>query len=261
MIEQRSVDRHDELIKHCEERLREVKGEGARRFLADHLRGMKWQRELEVKLLARGALSGGSESCKARARRMRKEHRERDAGKLVLAPYPIKKSNAWVRKHHRHHPPVQGCVFSIAAWLFPKGKPPIGKLVGVAIVGRPCRMLQDGFTLEVTRLCSDGTFNACSKLLAGVTRAAQAIGVRRMVSYTLPEEGGAAWRAAGWIFDGEGGGGEWDRPSRPRRAASNPQVKHRWLWFAPGVDRESYGRIRVEEPQLQEAIANGNPGE
>jgi hypothetical protein len=40
-----------------------------------------------------------------------------------------------------------------------------GSIVGVAIVGMPvARMLADGWTVEVTRLCTDGSRNACSML-------------------------------------------------------------------------------------------------
>lgn len=107
-----------------------------------------------------------------------------------------------------------------------------GSTRGVAIVGRPvARHLDDGVTAEVVRLCTDGAPNACSKLLGAVRRAARAMGFERVYTYTLPAEGGASLRAAGWRLLGERGGGEWSRPSRGRRRASQPGQK--LLWEAP----------------------------
>lgn len=142
---------------------------------------------------------------------------------LVVRPLTLRAANEFVLERHRHHGPVRGCMFSIGCWLSER-------LVGVAIVGRPvARLFQDGETAEVTRLCSDGTANVCSRLLGAVTRACAAIGVRRVVSYTLAEERGAAWRAANWRLDGTGiGGGGLGRVkvarARTRRRSSRSSV-------------------------------------
>lgn len=89
--------------------------------------------------------------------------------------------------------------------------------MGVAVVGRPvARMLQDGFTAEVTRLCTDGTRNACSMLYSACWRAAKALGYRKMITYILNTEPGTSLKAAGWKVIGERGGGSWSVPSRPR---------------------------------------------
>lgn len=70
---------------------------------------------------------------------------------LELVPITLKEANAFVERYHRHHKPVVGHKFSIAA---SDGE----KIVGVAIVGRPVsRYLDNGLTLEVNRLCTDGT--------------------------------------------------------------------------------------------------------
>ena len=83
--------------------------------------------------------------------------------------------------------------------LSPFGTEADGRLAGVAIVGRPVsRYLDDGKTLEVNRLCTDGTKNACSFLYAAAARAARAMGYQRIITYTLDTEGGASLRAAGW---------------------------------------------------------------
>lgn len=116
----------------------------------------------------------------------------------------------FVRKYHRHHRPPQGHKYSIAAWSD-------GRLVGVVIVGRPlARMLDNGLTLEVTRLCTDGTKNVCSLLYSAAWRAARAMGYKKMITYILQSESGASLKASGWKVIGEAGGGKWDRVKRPR---------------------------------------------
>ena len=142
--------------------------------------------------------------------------------KLRSVPLPLDEANAFVVEHHRHHKPVVGHKFSIGAALG-------GKIVGVVIVGRPVsRHRDDGATLEVTRLCTDGTKNACSFLYGAAARAAFALGFQRIGTYTLPEEGGASLRGAGWKLIGERGGGAWGRQERPRVDKHPTQGKLLW---------------------------------
>jgi hypothetical protein len=120
---------------------------------------------------------------------------------LVVRPITLRAANAFVELHHRHHRPARGCVFCTSVWQDER-------LVGVAIVGRPlARMLDDGLTCEVLRCCTDGTRNACSKLYATVAKVARGMGYEEVVTYTLPEEGGASLRAAGWALEADGTGG------------------------------------------------------
>jgi hypothetical protein len=58
-------------------------------------------------------------------------------------------------------------------------------------------MLEDGYTAEVRRVRTDGTYNACSMLMRAAWRATKALGYRRIINYTLPEEAAASLRAAG----------------------------------------------------------------
>ena len=91
---------------------------------------------------------------------------------LEIVPISLAEANKYVEQHHRHHKPVTGHKFSI-------GLSDGEKIVGVAIVGRPvARHLDDGWTLEVNRLCTDGTRNACSKLYAAAWRAARSMGYK-----------------------------------------------------------------------------------
>ena len=139
-----------------------------------------------------------------------------------LVPLPLAESNAFVEQHHRHHQPAVGHKFSLGAAVD-------DKIVGVAIVGRPLsRILDNGATLEVLRVATNGHRNACSWLLARSWRAAQALGYKRLVTYTLPEEGGGSLRGAGWRCAGKAGGGRWSSKGRPRVDKHPTQMKLRW---------------------------------
>lgn len=142
---------------------------------------------------------------------------------LTLTPINLKTANAFVQRHHRHHKPTQGHKFSI-------GVSSSGILVGVAICGRPvARRLDDGYTLEVNRLCTDGTPNGCSILYAAACRAARAMGYHKVITYTLDTENGSSLKAAGFICEGRAGGLEWNGIKKPKREDQYPhQMKTRW---------------------------------
>lgn len=129
---------------------------------------------------------------------------------------------AFVSEHHRHHTPPRGHLFSIGAY---EGE----RLCGAVIVGRPvARARQDGLTAEVTRLCTDGTKDACSFLYGRAARAALALGYTRIGTYTLASESGASLRGAGWRIVSEVKGRSWDTPSR-RRTDKHP-TSDKLLW-------------------------------
>lgn len=134
-------------------------------------------------------------------------------------------ASAFVSKHHRHHTPPIGHLFSLGAFLG-------DDMVGVAIVGRPVsRHRDDGLTAEITRLCvREGVRNAASFLLGKCARAALALGFRRIGTYTLARESGTSLRAAGWVVVGEVKGRSWDTPSR-RRTDKHP-TEDKLLWEA-----------------------------
>jgi len=145
---------------------------------------------------------------------------------LCVTPINLDEANAYVATLHRHHKPVPGAKFCIAVSE--------GDIVrGVAIVGRPvARMLDNGMTLEVNRCCTDGTRNACSMLYGAAWRAAKALGFARLITYTLPQEGGASLRGAGWTLIGERGGGNWNVASRPRVDTASLLQGQKHLWEA-----------------------------
>lgn len=124
----------------------------------------------------------------------------------------MKTANAFVQQYHRHHKPTRGHKFSI-------GVSDNGALVGVAICGRPvARRLDDGYTLEVNRLCTDGTPNACSILYAAAYRAARAMGYNKVITYILDTENGTSLKAAGYTCEGRAGGLEWNGAKAPKQA-------------------------------------------
>ena len=130
---------------------------------------------------------------------------------LSLVPVSLREANEFVRQHHRHHKPTVGHKFSI-------GVREDGRLAGVAICGRPVsRFLDDGYTLEVNRLCTDGARNACSMLYGAAVRAARAMGYKKVITYILDNR---------YLF----GGLEWTGRRKPKDSGQYPrQMKTRWV--------------------------------
>lgn len=139
-------------------------------------------------------------------------------------PISLKQANEFVSAYHRHNKPVAGHKFSI-------GLVSDEKLVGVAICGRPvARMADDGLTLEVLRVCTDGTRNANSMLYSRVKKIAQVIGYRKVLTYTLAEESGSSLRAVGAQKDGIVKPREWSREKR-KRETQNIYKKEKIRWI------------------------------
>jgi hypothetical protein len=77
---------------------------------------------------------------------------------LEAVPLLLREANKFDATYHRHNLPTVGGKFAVGAALD-------GKLVGVAIAGSPMsRRLDDGKALEVLRVGTVGTPNACSFL-------------------------------------------------------------------------------------------------
>lgn len=118
---------------------------------------------------------------------------------IRIIPMRHKDANEYVRKWHRHNKPTLGAIFCV-------GVANDDVVCGVAIVGHPiARMLDDGETLEILRIATDGTRNACSALYGACRRIGKEMGYRKTITYTLPEEGGASLKASGYRFDGDAG--------------------------------------------------------
>ena len=143
---------------------------------------------------------------------------------MVIIPMTLKYANAYVFEKHRHHKPSKGHKFSIGLSIE-------GNLVGVAICGRPvARGSDNGFTLEVSRLCTDGTTNACSKLYGACARIAKEMGYKKIQTYVLQSEPGTSLKASGWTMEGITVGGQWKHTDGKARRTDQPtEPKQRWV--------------------------------
>lgn len=120
---------------------------------------------------------------------------------MKAVPLSLKEANEFVAENHRHHPPVHRDKYRV-------GCEQDGELVGVVQVGRPVsRVMDDGETLEVVRLASNGEKNVCSFLYSRAARIAKELGYRRIITYILETESGDSLRASGWKLDKESAGG------------------------------------------------------
>ena len=128
---------------------------------------------------------------------------------LCIRPISLKDANSYIIQNHRHHGKAQGHKFSLGVY---EGD----ELHGVAVVGRPVsRRLDDGMTCEVIRLCTDGTYNACSMLYSRCARVCKEMGYRKIITYILDSESGVSLRASGWTCEAEMvGGGDWAKCQR-----------------------------------------------
>ena len=143
---------------------------------------------------------------------------------MTLAPCFIKDAKAWVGLHHRHSGVPQGGLF--ACRLIDEA----GETHGVGVAGRPvARGLCDGWTVEITRVCTDGCPNGCSMIYGSLCRAAKALGYRRVVTYTLAAESGASLKASGFAVAATVVADTWDRPGRKRATVKRDAgPKLRW---------------------------------
>jgi len=155
------------------------------------------------------------------------------AVRLTIQPITQVLANEYITLVHRHHGATTPgpASFSIAA------VDPESVIRGVATAGIPnaANRLKDGFrTMEVVRVATDGTPNACSALYAACGRAARALGFSRIITYVLDTETGTSIRAAGWTQD-EGTFGNQSWANRPGRTGKNLGPKGRWsLTFFEG---------------------------
>jgi len=141
---------------------------------------------------------------------------------LELQPITFKEACIFIDKYHSHHLPPQGWKFGIAV---NNGS----EIVGVITIGRPvARHLDNGWTLEVTRCCTNGFKNAASKLYASAWRTVRAMGYKRLITYTLISEKGTSLKAAGYKILYQTKGGSWSSKSRPRIDKHPKQQKILW---------------------------------
>ena len=140
---------------------------------------------------------------------------------MKIVPITFRYAQQFVKDYHRHNPNVVGCKFAIGC------QGDVG-IVGVAICGRPVsRYLDDGKTLEINRVCTNGAANACSMLYGACCRIAKEMGYERVITYTLQSETGASVKASNFICDGEAGGTHWTGKRDKGQNIPN-EMKVRW---------------------------------
>lgn len=144
-----------------------------------------------------------------------------DEKRLRIVPVTFREACDFIASHHRHHRPTVGHKFSLGCMKN-------GKLVGVAVCGRPVsRHLDDGYTCEINRVCTDGTQNACSMFYGASCRVAKNMGYEKVVTYTLESEDGASLKASNFQFDGVAGGKKWT--GNRTNGGSPAEMKKRWI--------------------------------
>ncbi len=143
-----------------------------------------------------------------------------------LTHVELREANAFVETLHRHHKRVQGHRFSLGALAD-------NKLVGVAIIGRPVGGQHQSDWTEVTRLCTDGFYNACSFLYGASARASAALGFKRIQTYILATELGTSLKAANWQFERMSHPVGWHHDGELRAARVVPEhlFERKQLWF------------------------------
>src|SRR3990167_1745732 len=160
---------------------------------------------------------------------------------LISRPCTLAQANEMVALLHRHHKPVQGHRFSIAAYIGTE-------LVGAAIVGRPqARMVHQYHVAEVLRLVTNGHKDACSFLYARCARAAEAMGFLAIQTYTLISESGSSLRAVALEDEGQvlRDGNGWGSRIGRRETAVPEEPRRRWRRYF------DLGYREVEKQKLQ----------
>lgn len=144
---------------------------------------------------------------------------------MKIIPINLKTANEFVKKYHRHNKQVVGCRFAIG---FEKDN----QLVGVAICGRPVsRHLDNGKTLEVYRVCTNGLKNATSFLYSRCKRIGQLMGYEKIITYTLQAESGSSLRAIGAkIVKDVNHTKQWNDSKKVKRSIQSVTVQPKLRW-------------------------------
>lgn len=144
---------------------------------------------------------------------------------LEIRPIHLKEAREYVGQYHRHNIPPVGGKFALGCYEDER-------LCGVVICGRPtARRSDDGRTLEIYRNCTDGTYNACSKLYGAACKVAKDMGYKRVITYTLASENGASLKASNFVWEGEAGGVAWTGVRRRNYYVSPEEMKNRWARY------------------------------
>lgn len=154
---------------------------------------------------------------------------------MAIGPVTRSEHRRAVAEWHSHHKAAVGERLALGAFVG-------DALVATAVWSDPVApALRSRWCWEMTRLAvgPDAPPHTASRLLGAATRAALALGLRRLVSYTRADERGTCYRAAGWHPTAHVPAEDWHR-----RRQSTPSA---WLpgLFVPSaapVDRVRWER-------------------
>lgn len=150
---------------------------------------------------------------------------------MEIKPITFKDACAFIAQYHRHHKPTVGHKFSLGLYND-------SNLVGVAVCGRPVsRHYDDGLTCEINRLCTDGTYNACSMLYGACCRVAKEMGYHKIITYILESESGTSLKASNFVCEGEAGGTHWTG-ARNKGQDIPAEKKTRWVKWLKATHKE-----------------------
>ena len=140
---------------------------------------------------------------------------------MEIRPITFRAASEFINAHHRHHKATVGCKFCIGLY---DGE----RLVGCAVCGRPVSRYYDtGLVCEINRLCTDGTYNACSMLYGACARVAKEMGYKKIITYILESENGASLKASNFTCEGVAGGTKWTG-ERDKGQNIPAELKTRW---------------------------------
>lgn len=143
---------------------------------------------------------------------------------MTIKPINFSTACDFISKYHRHHKPTVGCKFCIGVY-------DNDTLVGVSVCGRPVsRYYDDGLTCEINRLCTDGTYNACSVLYGASCRVAKEMGYKKIITYILESENGSSLKASNFVCEGVAGGTHWTG-TRNKGQSIPAEKKLRWVRY------------------------------
>ena len=119
--------------------------------------------------------------------------------RLEIVPVTQKEAHAFADRRYKQQKRIKGYQFSV-------GCTDGDRMVGVANVARPAsRYMDDGWTLEMTGVCTDGSEDVRLMLYAAAWRAARALGYRKLITYVMDTEPGTGLKMAGWKCIGQVG--------------------------------------------------------
>jgi hypothetical protein len=143
--------------------------------------------------------------------------------RIAVVPVSNEAAKFYVESFHRHHGSSVQARFCLAAVDEAR------KVRGVIMVGRPvARVLDNGWTLEVNRLATDGCENACSALYGAARRVAKEMGYRKLITYIREDEPGTSLKASGWQLEEVIRARSWNMPGRPRTDKTEIVRRGRW---------------------------------